>query len=57
MVDRLKFRDVILFKLALKQYCIQNGFDYKYIKNDKVRVTIRYQVPPVHSEYMLHSPI
>ncbi|KAB1212479.1 hypothetical protein CJ030_MR5G005020 [Morella rubra] len=38
MVDRLKFRDVKLFKLAFKQYCIQNGFDYKYVKNDKLRV-------------------
>ncbi|KAB1220113.1 hypothetical protein CJ030_MR3G005600 [Morella rubra] len=41
MVDGLKFRDVKLFKLALKQYCIQNGFDYKYVKNDKLRVTAK----------------
>ncbi|KAB1219380.1 hypothetical protein CJ030_MR3G001137 [Morella rubra] len=41
MVDGLKFRDVKLFKLALKQYCIQNGFDYEYVKNDKLRVTAK----------------
>lgn len=35
----LKFRDIALFKEVLKLYAIWRHFDYKFIKNDKLRCT------------------
>jgi hypothetical protein len=35
----LRFRDTSMFKAAIKTYSIQNGFDFVFKHNDKIRVT------------------
>ncbi|GKV07426.1 hypothetical protein SLEP1_g19207 [Rubroshorea leprosula] len=37
----MTFRNHTVFRVALKECCIQRGFDYRYLHNDKKRITIR----------------
>ena len=35
----LTFQSAVVFRKALKEYCIQKGYDYTYLQNEKWRVT------------------
>ncbi|KAL9677528.1 hypothetical protein QQ045_005761 [Rhodiola kirilowii] len=39
MTVGLQFRDVVVFRKALREYAIRNGFDCDHINNKKSRVT------------------
>ena len=39
----LTFQSDVVFRKELKEYCVQKGYDYTYLQNEKLRVTAEYK--------------
>lgn len=39
LVEEMKFKNFLMFRMALKEYSIQTGFDFLYRKNDTSHIT------------------